>query len=902
LARPRPLRINPLWRKAPLVLVHFPGLLASLAAGALLLALAVAAYPLFISARTTDLVTVAISNPLVTRAGAGIEYRIDNLPLVHSRYPSPGLIGQRFSETMNEQPLLGPTVVGILGPEVSISLPGRGPVGVPGRLFAGTRTGDHVRVLAGGEANGARITDLTASELGVKPGGEISLSFEGMRPVNLRVAAIYRALYVEPRTAYWHRWDVDIYQRCQTCDPPPPFVLVSPRQLVELSKRLGSRVATFSWQAPVASGPTLTLDDALVLERFTNQFRTEISDPENALSRIFPCCHAPLFAGAVTTSLSSSIANVIADAGRKIATLEQPGRLLQIAGIIVALVVIAAAAAFALSARRVEAQLLFARGASPAWVAAKGCLESILPAALGGAAGLGLAFALVRAVDPHETDASSAIRAAIQGASLAVAASIGLLGIVTAVSFLRRSPTGRNRFGRLAHLPWELVLLALAAYFLRRLEAGGAFATDRSLGVRRPSIYLLLFPVVSLAGLAVVGARLFGVALRWVRDRSGRLGSWLYLAVHRLAGASKLTLMLIAASALSLGIFVQAQTIVRSLETTVDAKAQLFVGSDVEGRVLYETPQPPSFPLPLTRVTRLPNAGTLADGSSFDVLAVDPSTIAAVAYWQPAFSDRSIQRIAQDLRGSTSGPVPIVVAGRDVTPTSLVIDGVRFPVRVVGHATAFPGMSSLNPLVVVDATALLDRFTKGFNPLNVPEASTEFWVKGDPTPARAALQATTYPPYLLLTANEVKDIPEIAAAIDTFVVLNALGLAAALLVVAGMLMYLQARQRSQVLSYALSLRMGMTHSHHRRSLVVELGTMLCYAYLLGLALAVGAALVMVPKLDPLATIPPSPLFIWPRLVFASALAAVIAVAWAGGWLTNRRAHAADFGQFMRLGE
>lgn len=96
-----------------------------------------------------------------------------------------------------------------------------------------------------------------------------------------------------------------------------------------------------------------------------------------------------------------------------------------------------------------------------------------------------------------------------------------------------------------------------------------------------------------------------------------------------------------------------------------------------------------------------------------------------------------------------------------------------------------------------------------------------------------------------------------------FVVMNALGLVAALLVVAGMLMYLQARQRSQVVSYALSLRMGMTHAHHRRSLVVELGTMLCYAYLLGLTVAIGAALVMVPRLDPLASIPPSPLFVWP---------------------------------------
>jgi predicted lysophospholipase L1 biosynthesis ABC-type transport system permease subunit len=115
-------------------------------------------------------------------------------------------------------------------------------------------------------------------------------------------------------------------------------------------------------------------------------------------------------------------------------------------------------------------------------------------------------------------------------------------------------------------------------------------------------------------------------------------------------------------------------------------------------------------------------------------------------------------------------------------------------------------------------------------------------------------------------------------------------------------MYLQARQRSQVLSYALSLRMGMTHAHHRRSLVVELGTMLCYAYSLGLILAIGAALIMVPRLDPLPTIPPSPLFVWPRLIFAAAFAVVMAIAWVGGWFTNRRAHVDDLGRVMRLAE
>jgi putative ABC transport system permease protein len=266
---------NPLWRKPPFVLTRYPWLLSSLALGALLLALAVSVYPLFISARTSDLVAATISNPLVTRAGAGIEYRIENLALRHSRFPSPGVIGGRFKDLMAEESLLGPTVAAILGPEVSISVSAHRPISAPGRLFAATGAIRQVRLLEGGGGPGVWISDLTASELGVKPGARISLSFQGMRPVRVTVAAIYRALYVEPRTAYWHWWDSDIYQRCQVCDPPPPFVLLSPHQFNQISMGMGSPTATLSWQAPVVPERPLSLDDALALERFTNRFRAE---------------------------------------------------------------------------------------------------------------------------------------------------------------------------------------------------------------------------------------------------------------------------------------------------------------------------------------------------------------------------------------------------------------------------------------------------------------------------------------------------------------------------------------------------------------------------------------------------------------------------------------------------
>jgi hypothetical protein len=180
------------------------------------------------------------------------------------------------------------------------------------------------------------------------------------------------------------------------------------------------------------------------------------------------------------------------------------------------------------------------------------------------------------------------------------------------------------------------------------------------------------------------------------------------------------------------------------------------------------------------------------------------------------------------------------------------------------------------------------------NALDVPGASTEFWVKGDPGAAERALRGLEYAPYLILTANRVKDIPEIKAVIATFLVMNAFGLVAAFLVIAGMLMYLQARQRSQVVSYGLSLRMGMSHAAHRRALVAE-GSMLVYSYVVGLVLALGAAVLLVPRLDPLSSIPPNSVFVSPKPLLAVAFVGVIGASWLGGWITNRRAKAADLG-------
>jgi len=900
-----------------LVLLRYPGLFAALAAGTLLLALAAAAYPLFVSSIASGLVSAGVEDPSTTRYGAGVVYRDIGFPLnasVPGDRSTPLAQGLRdlFSARTAQSPLLGPTLSSMLGPSLTISVPGRPERSVQGRLFADSVALQHVHPVEGGgtgEGDGIWLPDLTARGVGVRVGDTVDLQFEEHPPVTVRVDGVFRALVAEPPSAYWHEWNSDIYPSCTTppdCPLPPQFVLTSPDRFTVLSEAAGIHEVDFALRAPLSPGLEPTLDQAEDLVAFSERFGADIKDQGSAIGKVFRCCPIYYARGYASprAEVSSEMSRVVSNVAIRVATVESPGRLVQVAGALVASIVVAVAGAFALSTRRVEGRLLFARGIGARTFAAKTSLESVLPCLLGGALGFGLTLLLVRTIGAGGPVASSAVRDASLGAALAVLVSLFLLGIVSAVAFSGLSERRRRNLGWLARLPWELAIVALGLGSLRQILTGGAFVQDSALHVMRPSVSLLLFPVLSIAGFAMLGARGFGTALSSIRSRSGAFSDSLYLAVHRLAGGLRPTILLVAASALCLGIFVQGQVIVRSLNATVDAKAGLFVGSDVEGRVRYDTPLPDRFPFPITRVTRVQDAGSLSAGAgNFDLLAVDPTSLASAAYWSPALPRVSIEEIARALAGPTDDGVPVAIAaGGPIAPTSIQIQGTTVPIHVVARVSAFPGMSSRNPLFIVDGDTLLGAMEGTVNPFQDPNASTELWVKGDEERGSAALAALPYPPYLVLTIDQVKDIPGIAAVIDTFIVLDVLGLVAGLLVLIGMMMYLQARQRSQTVSYGLSLRMGMSHSSHRRSMVAELGVMLCYAYAIGLVLAFGAAALMVPRLDPLSTIPPNPILIPPRGSVAGTLLVLLAVSWLGAWLTNRRARASDLGQVMRVAD
>src|SRR6266542_3579510 len=157
---------DPLWSKAPLVLLRYPGLFVSIAVGALLLALAASAYPLFISSSASELVAARIHDSSYTRWAVGMMYRNGALPL-----PGPGRHGDIeprvdaiFQGLVDASPYLGDPLESALGPVTPISVAG-GHERRDTRLFMGWQA-PVLRDLTLQEAeDAARITSRISDEI-----------------------------------------------------------------------------------------------------------------------------------------------------------------------------------------------------------------------------------------------------------------------------------------------------------------------------------------------------------------------------------------------------------------------------------------------------------------------------------------------------------------------------------------------------------------------------------------------------------------------------------------------------------------------------------------------------------------------------------------------------------------
>src|SRR5439155_7926592 len=151
-----------------------------------------------------------------------------------------------------------------------------------------------------------------------------------------------------------------------------------------------------------------------------------------------------------------------------------------------------------------------------------------------------------------------------------------------------------------------------------------------------------------------------------------------------------------------------------------------------------------------------------------------------------------------------------------------------------------------------------------------------------------------------VTAAAVQQDPSFLSLSWALGFLQALGIMTGLIVLGGMLLYLEARQRAREVSYALAKRMGLTAGTHRRSVTLELGTMLGLGAALGAVLAWFAARMVTGRIDALPQIPPPPLFRTPLALLALTALALGLSAWIGAWRVQRTTERARVAEVMRI--
>jgi putative ABC transport system permease protein len=341
---------------------------------------------------------------------------------------------------------------------------------------------------------------------------------------------------------------------------------------------------------------------------------------------------------------------------------------------------------------------------------------------------------------------------------------------------------------------------------------------------------------------------------------------------------------------------------VSSLRTTVDAKAKVFVGSDVRLEIGPDTPVPADLGFPATIATRSRQMGRFTDtDKQFDMIAIDPATFESAAYWNDAFSDRSEPELMDLLSHETGDRLPVVMANRQGgIPVELEIQQQIVPIEVVAEASSVPGSSSDRPVFMVSEELLRDAFAGLGDPLHEAQTTREMWIRGPADEALRAASAAGVESYLTITADEVSDIPFIKAAVDTFLILDVLGIVALILVLVVAIVYLQARQRSRIVSMALSERMGLQAGTMRRSLMFELAVLLFGGLVVGAATGLVGAAIVIPHLDPLPTIPPGSISVVPWGVVAVAAVGLGLVALVGGWLAGRAAQGVRLGEVLRV--
>lgn len=887
-----------LWTKAPFVLLRHRGVLVAVAWTAFLVAAAAAAAPLVkVGAESEALKNkLAVMTPLA--AGLFVETN-GSVSRGGARQLAADDTARRTAvvRLARSLPFVGAPVFTTQAPAVVAGGPFLlGDRGLEVVLMARTGAIAHVHRLAGSGA-GAWIAGSVSKAAGVYPGGTLHLTQYVLRvgrapAYALRVGAVYEQLDQDATNPYWFNFSQDILARTPDSPLPPSFVLMSRQDLYRAASAVdgqgGRGFVEDRYELPV-DPQTITFTRAEQLVQRFDALRRELARGTPTARSIGCGSTAPRGRCTVSSSLESALL-ISRQSIDSLTPILAP--LAGFAGLL-ALAAAVAAGIFNVRRRSGEAELLFARGESRPVFAARVAVEALLPALVGGGLGFACADELVRVFTPAGTLDGAVTLTAASAAAAATAVTVIAIAAGAAAAYGRRVPRAHATERVWRRVPWELPVLAVGVAIFVIVDNGGALVKNTESGAH-PRFIVFLFPLFIAAGLTGIAARIARRGLR--RLRVGR--DVVFLAVRRLAAARGLVVLLTVTAATSFAALTYAETLDSSLTAGSAEKAYVSNGSDVQGLIDVTQSLPATFPFPIAKVQQAYSGARLgsADGAPVTLLSGDPMALARVIRWDWAGDPRPALRRLAHMAGN---PLPVIGTTGMGGVRTMWVEGKPLSIRVIATVPAFPGMLPGQPLVVVPAAAYAEAIRRA-GIVSYDVAQTYVWVKGPPVAVERALGRTNLHAYYVSSAKRILDSADVATVTRTYGFLRAIAVAAGVLAFVALLLYLQARQRSQSIANAFLKRMGMGQAAQGASLALEASALVLFATLLGAGSALLAAAPLVKRVDPLSELAPAPSLTVPWLLIAGSLAGLVVLAAIVGALTSLAAGRSNVSEALRV--
>ena len=892
--------MSTIWRRAPFALLHHRVVLAAVLAAAGLVALTAASAPLL----TSSTASTALKNQLaeLSPLGTGLEIKSTLVATSQDQAAMRAVAGRNGAGAVRLASTLGslgsPIRTLVLGS--SENLPVASSSGGFTEVVAMSRTGvlGHIRKLAQVPGAGIWISDVTARALRVRPGGRITFTSSsflgGNHAISERVKGIYRALAYQPESPYWVNFRSLIYPLTPDLSPPSPFAFATPSELFRLQSLLGGGQLDSITEFPV-DPRNVTLPIARRLAAGFAMVNHQLVKGRTRAAQAMGC-HGFQDQCAATSSLSAAV--TLAD--DNVAAISPIVSLLSDLGMLLAFSLAAASGAFTVRRRQTEAAFMFSRGERATSFAARTGLESSIPTLVGAACGVAIALGLARVLSPRGTIDPATLSSSVERAGGAAVIALALMAFVALAAFQGLFDTGRRTRRWRRPIPWEVIPLGAGAYLIYDITTGGGLARSASTISEYPTLAVFVAPLLLATGVAGLATRVVRRGLSIMSARFETLPNAVFLAQRRILAARGMLTVIMVVLVVSFTGFFYAEVLSASLSETTAEKGYIGIGSDVEGMIGNLQLPLSKLGYPATTVAYGNGAANVNGdgGEDVDVLTVTPATLEQVLHWSSNWGP-SPAPLLRNLSSATALPLPVIVtSSMPSTLHALSIQGLRIPVRVIGRVRAFPGMTT-RPLAVVATQSLASASTRlGLpDPLGTP--IYYIWLKGPP----GAAARLTRPPVdaaFINTIDGFRHNPNIELATRSYLYLRAIAIGAAILALAALALYLQARQRSQTIASALSGRMGLSRRTEIYSLVIELAAVLLFGAVLAGVTTVLVARPITHHVDLLPEYPPGPVFVTPWHVFLGSLVGLLVIAVAAGGLARWSASRANVSEEMRI--